>query len=232
MYFRTGVKDVLARFGGAPSWEEDRQVRKATRSCPTARARKDATDPLTVHRAWIQGEYAKNGGFLVLGYGPVSPAHKHQETHRETLVTFVTSLQCVWCMDRERTPLEPSAEGSRGVWQRNDTPTQVGHAVLVQQRAWTAPVPSPLRAERAAPRSRPCQPLPRRSHPLRACPHRQLVLVRETPARRRCRHCYLTLTAADLPGRYCPECFETTPTKRYDLDEVMRHGRRTRLLPL
>jgi len=59
---------------GAPSWEEDRQVRKATRSCPTARARKDATDPLTVHRAWIQGEYAKNGGFLVLGYGPF-PQH-------------------------------------------------------------------------------------------------------------------------------------------------------------
>jgi hypothetical protein len=54
-----------------------------------------------------------------------------------------------------------------------------------------------------------------------ACLHCQLVLVRETPARLRCRHCHLTLTAADLPGRYCPECFETTHTKRYDFDEVM-----------
>jgi hypothetical protein len=38
-----------------------------------------------------------------------------------------------------------------------------------------------------------------------ACPHRQLVLVRETHARLRCRHCHLTITAADLSGRYCPE---------------------------
>ena len=49
------------------------------------------------------------------------------------------------------------------------------------------------------------------------CPHRQLVLVRETHARLWCRHCHLTLTAADLTGRYCPECFETTHTKRYPL---------------
>jgi len=53
------------------------------------------------------------------------------------------------------------------------------------------------------------------------CPHRQLVLVRETYARLRCRHCHLTITAADLPGRYCPECFETAHTKRYDFDEVV-----------
>jgi Zn finger protein HypA/HybF involved in hydrogenase expression len=53
-----------------------------------------------------------------------------------------------------------------------------------------------------------------------ACPHRHLVLVRETHARLRCRYCHLTITAADLSGRYCPECFETTHTKRYDFDEV------------
>jgi len=53
-----------------------------------------------------------------------------------------------------------------------------------------------------------------------ACPHRQLVLVRETPTRLRCRHCHLTITAVDLAGRYCPECFETAHTKRYDFDEV------------
>ena len=54
-----------------------------------------------------------------------------------------------------------------------------------------------------------------------ACSHRQLVLVRETHTRLRCRHCHLTITAADLSGRYCPECFETTRTKRYDFDEVL-----------
>ena len=41
-----------------------------------------------------------------------------------------------------------------------------------------------------------------------ACPHRQLVLVRETHTRLRCRHCHLTITAVDLAGRYCHECFE------------------------
>ena len=54
-----------------------------------------------------------------------------------------------------------------------------------------------------------------------ACPHLQLVLVRDTHARLRCRHCHLTIKAADLPTRYCPECFETTHTKRYDFDEVV-----------
>jgi len=53
-----------------------------------------------------------------------------------------------------------------------------------------------------------------------ACPHHQLVLVREPHVRLRCRHCHLTLTAAELPGRYCPECFETTHTKRYEFEEV------------
>ena len=53
------------------------------------------------------------------------------------------------------------------------------------------------------------------------CMHRQLVLVRDTHARIRCRHCHLTIKATDLSGRYCPECFETTHTKRYDFDEVV-----------
>jgi hypothetical protein len=73
----------------ATSHEERWHPEDSSRPSPTALARKDATDPLTVHRAWIQGEYAKNGGFLVRGYGPISPSHKHQETHRETLVKFV-----------------------------------------------------------------------------------------------------------------------------------------------
>jgi Zn finger protein HypA/HybF involved in hydrogenase expression len=54
-----------------------------------------------------------------------------------------------------------------------------------------------------------------------ACPHRQLVLVRDTAARLRCRHCHLTIKAADLSGRYCPECLETTHTKRYDFEEIV-----------
>ena len=53
-----------------------------------------------------------------------------------------------------------------------------------------------------------------------ACMHRQLVLLPPQKARVRCRHCHLTITAADLSGRYCLECFETTHTKRYDFDEV------------
>ena len=53
------------------------------------------------------------------------------------------------------------------------------------------------------------------------CTHRQLVLVRDTHVRLRCRYCHLTIKAADLPARYCPECFETTHTKRYDFDEVV-----------
>jgi len=54
-----------------------------------------------------------------------------------------------------------------------------------------------------------------------ACPHLQLVLVRDTYARLRCRHCHLTIKAADLLTRYCPECFETTHTKWYDFDQVV-----------
>jgi hypothetical protein len=30
----------------------------------------------------------------------------------------------------------------------------------------------------------------------------------------------LTINADDLPYRYCPECFETTNTKRYDFEDV------------
>lgn len=53
-----------------------------------------------------------------------------------------------------------------------------------------------------------------------ACQHLQLVLVRDTAVRFRCRHCHLTIKAEDLPGRYCPECFESTRVKRYDFEEL------------
>jgi hypothetical protein len=53
-----------------------------------------------------------------------------------------------------------------------------------------------------------------------SCNHRQLVLLPAQPDRVRCRHCHLTINAADLPSGYCPECFETTRTKRYDFEEL------------
>jgi hypothetical protein len=53
-----------------------------------------------------------------------------------------------------------------------------------------------------------------------SCTHRQLVLLPAQYDRVRCRHCHLTINAADLPNRYCPECFETTNTKRYDFEEL------------
>ena len=53
-----------------------------------------------------------------------------------------------------------------------------------------------------------------------ACRHLQLVLVRDSAARMRCRHCHLTIKAEDLPGRYCPECFESARVKRYDFEAV------------
>jgi hypothetical protein len=54
-----------------------------------------------------------------------------------------------------------------------------------------------------------------------SCTHRQLVLLREKHNRLRCRHCHLTINADDLTSRYCPECFETSRTKRYDFEEIV-----------
>jgi hypothetical protein len=53
-----------------------------------------------------------------------------------------------------------------------------------------------------------------------SCNHRQLVLLPAQLNRVRCRYCHLTINAADLPSGYCPECFETTRTKRYDFEEL------------
>lgn len=53
-----------------------------------------------------------------------------------------------------------------------------------------------------------------------ACKHLQLVLLREQKNRLRCRYCHLTIHADELTSRYCPECFESSQTKRYDFDAV------------
>lgn len=54
-----------------------------------------------------------------------------------------------------------------------------------------------------------------------ACRHRQLVLLPAQKARVRCRHCHLTINIGDLTTRYCPECFATYKTKRYDFEDLV-----------
>ncbi len=52
------------------------------------------------------------------------------------------------------------------------------------------------------------------------CRHKNLVLLTEPKGRVRCRHCHLTIKRAELGDRYCPECYETTGSKRYDFEPV------------
>jgi methionyl-tRNA synthetase len=40
----------------------------------------------------------------------------------------------------------------------------------------------------------------------------------------RCRHCHLTLTADEVPGGYCPECFEEHGKKRFDFEKITDCG--------
>ncbi|KPK02811.1 MAG: hypothetical protein AMK71_00960 [Nitrospira bacterium SG8_35_4] len=53
-----------------------------------------------------------------------------------------------------------------------------------------------------------------------SCSHSKLVLLPGGKGRLRCRHCHLTIGADELGCSYCPECFETGGTKRYEFDEV------------
>ena len=48
-----------------------------------------------------------------------------------------------------------------------------------------------------------------------------LVLLSLQNDRVRCGHCHLTIERAELSNRYCPECYETTGSKRYDFQEVV-----------
>ncbi|MBM3222424.1 MAG: DUF4058 family protein [Candidatus Tectomicrobia bacterium] len=58
--------------------------------------------------------------------------------------------------------------------------------------------------------------------PMSECTHLQLMLLAEQQHDRvRCRHCHLTIKAADLPSRYCPECWEATGRKQYDFEPVV-----------
>jgi predicted RNA-binding Zn-ribbon protein involved in translation (DUF1610 family) len=46
------------------------------------------------------------------------------------------------------------------------------------------------------------------------------MVIKKNFKRLRCRHCHLTLMKNELPGDYCPECFETTGKKYDDFEEV------------
>jgi rubrerythrin len=53
-----------------------------------------------------------------------------------------------------------------------------------------------------------------------SCKHLTLFLLPEKKNMLRCRHCHLTIDADDLPGGYCPECFEMHRRKHYDFDAI------------
>lgn len=53
------------------------------------------------------------------------------------------------------------------------------------------------------------------------CNHSTLELLPERKKTVRCRHCHLTLSAAELGDGFCPECFETSGSKRYEFEEVI-----------
>jgi len=53
-----------------------------------------------------------------------------------------------------------------------------------------------------------------------SCNHSNLELLPAVKPRLRCRHCHLTLAAEDLHDGFCPECLETSGSKRDEFDEV------------
>ena len=53
-----------------------------------------------------------------------------------------------------------------------------------------------------------------------SCNHIALELLPERKKTLRCRHCHLTITGEELGDGFCPECFETSGTKRYEFEEM------------
>jgi len=53
-----------------------------------------------------------------------------------------------------------------------------------------------------------------------SCRHLNLVVLPAGGGKLRCRHCHLTITADEMPGGYCPECFEVRGEKHSDFDTV------------
>ena len=55
---------------------------------------------------------------------------------------------------------------------------------------------------------------------MKSCSHTSLELLPERKKTVRCQHCHLTLAEDELQDGFCPECFATTGTRRYQFDEV------------
>lgn len=53
-----------------------------------------------------------------------------------------------------------------------------------------------------------------------ACRHLNLVILPPGEEKMRCRHCHLTITADEMPGGYCPECYEAQGCKRFDFEKI------------
>lgn len=53
-----------------------------------------------------------------------------------------------------------------------------------------------------------------------SCDHQNLTLIPQQTQRVRCRHCHLTMKAQELGAGYCPECYEASGRRRYDIDDV------------
>jgi Fe-S-cluster-containing dehydrogenase component len=54
-----------------------------------------------------------------------------------------------------------------------------------------------------------------------SCPHGTLELLPERKTTLRCRFCHLTLSGEELGEGFCPECFETSGSKRYEFEELV-----------
>jgi hypothetical protein len=52
------------------------------------------------------------------------------------------------------------------------------------------------------------------------CVHDKLELLPERKITLRCRHCHLTLGRDEVGDGFCPECFETSGSKRYEFEEM------------
>jgi hypothetical protein len=53
-----------------------------------------------------------------------------------------------------------------------------------------------------------------------SCHHETLELLPERKSTLRCRYCHLTISGEELGDGFCPECFETTGSKRYEFEQM------------
>ena len=53
-----------------------------------------------------------------------------------------------------------------------------------------------------------------------SCNHTTLELLPKRKKTLRCLHCHLTIAGEELGDGFCPECFETYGSKRYEFEEM------------